>query len=53
MIFLLAKRDRGIALIIVMIIVAALVVVVTGFAYSMRVETKLARNTRFNPGTRS
>ena len=49
MIFLLAKRDRGIALIIVMIIVAALVVVVTGFAYSMRVETKLARNTRFNP----
>jgi general secretion pathway protein K len=24
-------------------------VIVTGFAYSMRVETKLARNTRFNP----
>ena len=45
----LAKRDRGIALIIVMIIVAALTVIVTGFAYSMRVETKLARNTRFNP----
>ena len=44
-----AKRDRGIALIIVMIIVAALTVIVTGFAYSMRVETKLARNTRFNP----
>ena len=49
MTFLLAKRDRGIALIIVMIIVAALTVIVTGFAYSMRVETKLARNTRFNP----
>ena len=49
MTFPLAKRDRGIALIIVMIIVAALTVIVTGFAYSMRVETKLARNTRFNP----
>ena len=45
----LAKRDRGIALIIVMIIVAALTVIVTGFAYSMRVENKLAYNTRFNP----
>lgn len=45
----LAKRDRGIALVIVMIMVAALTVIVTGFAYSMRVETKLARNTRFNP----
>lgn len=45
----LAKRDRGIALIIVMIMVAALTVIVTGFAYSMRVEAKLARNTRFNP----
>ena len=45
----LAKRDRGIALIIVMIIIAALTIVVTGFAYSMRVEAKLARNTRFNP----
>ena len=45
----LAKRDRGITLIIVMIMVAALTVIVTGFAYSMRVETKLARNTRFNP----
>ena len=43
MTFRLAKRDRGIALIIVMIIVAALTVIVTGFAYSMRVETKLAR----------
>ena len=49
MTYRLAKRDRGIALIIVMIIVAALTVIVTGFAYSMRVETKLARNTRFNP----
>jgi len=45
----LAKRDRGIALIIVMIIVAALTVIVTGFSYSMRVESKLAYNTRFNP----
>ena len=33
MTFRLAKRDRGIALIIVMIIVAALTVIVTGFAY--------------------
>jgi general secretion pathway protein K len=49
MILRLAKRDRGIALIIVMIIVAALTVIVTGFAYSMRVENKLAYNTRFNP----
>ena len=49
MTYRLAKRDRGIALIIVMIIVAALTVIVTGFAYSMRVETKLARNTRLNP----
>ena len=49
MTYRLAKRDRGIALIIVMIIVAALTVIVTGFAYSMRVEAKLARNTRFNP----
>ena len=49
MTFRMAKRDRGIALIIVMIIVAALTVIVTGFADSMRVETKLARNTRFNP----
>ena len=49
MTFRLAKRDRGIALIIVMIIIAALTIVVTGFAYSMRVEAKLARNTRFNP----
>lgn len=49
MTFRLGKRDRGIALIIVLIIVAALTVIVTGFAYSMRVETKLARNTRFNP----
>ena len=49
MTFRLAKHDRGIALIIVMIIIAALTIVVTGFAYSMRVEAKLARNTRFNP----
>ena len=36
-------------MIILMIMVPALAVIVTGFAYSMRVETKLARNTRFNP----
>ncbi len=35
---------RGIAMIIVMISIAVLTVLAAGFAYSMRVETKLARN---------
>jgi general secretion pathway protein K len=37
-------RQRGIALIIVMLVIAVLSVLAAGFAYSMRVETKLARN---------
>jgi general secretion pathway protein K len=38
------SRQRGIALIIVMISVMVLTVLAAGFAYSMKVETKLARN---------
>ena len=38
------REDRGIALIIVMISVTVLAILAGGFAYSMRVETKLARN---------
>lgn len=38
------KRDRGIALILVLISVVVLAVLAAGFAYSMRVELKLARN---------
>jgi len=37
-------RNRGIALIIVMISITVLAILAAGFAYSMRVETKLARN---------
>ncbi len=37
-------RPHGIALIIVMISVTVLAVLAAGFAYSMKVETKLARN---------
>jgi type II secretory pathway component PulK len=37
-------RQRGIALIIVMISIFVLTVLAGGFAYSMKVETKLARN---------
>ena len=39
-----AQRERGIALIIVMISIFVLTVLAVGFAYSMKVETKLARN---------
>ena len=38
------RRERGIALIIVMISITVLAILAGGFAYSMRVETKLARN---------
>jgi general secretion pathway protein K len=38
------SQQRGIALIIVMLVIAVLSVLAAGFAYSMRVETKLARN---------
>ena len=39
------RKDRGIALIIVMMVILVLAVLVGGFAYSMKVETRLARNT--------
>ena len=40
---------RGIALIIVMIVIIVLGVLAGGFAYSMRVETTLARRANFEP----
>jgi general secretion pathway protein K len=39
-----SQRCRGVALIIVMIAIAVLGILAFGFAYSMNVETKLARN---------
>jgi general secretion pathway protein K len=39
-----ATRQRGIALIIVMTVVAMLGILAGGFAYAMKIETKLARN---------
>lgn len=41
------KKDQGIALIIVMMVILVLAVLAGGFAYSMKVETKLARNTSY------
>src|ERR1035437_581196 len=38
------RSERGIALIIVMISIVVLTILAAGFAYSMKVETKLARN---------
>ena len=49
MIIRLVKRKAGIALVIVLIIIASLVVIATGFAFSMGVEARLVRNTRYNP----
>lgn len=43
------KQPSGIALIIVMIVVVVLGILAGGFAYSMKVETKLARNASFEP----
>jgi len=40
-------RPRGIALVIVMIVILVLGILAGGFAYSMKVETKLARNASF------
>ena len=37
------SKQRGIALIIVMIVIIVLAVLAGGFAYSMKVETRLAR----------
>jgi general secretion pathway protein K len=43
------KRSEGIALIIVMIVILSLGILAGGFAYSMKVEMRLARNTSFEP----
>ncbi len=42
------NRKEGIALIIVMIVIIVLAVLAGGFAYSMKVETRLARNSSFD-----
>jgi general secretion pathway protein K len=42
------SRSRGIALIIVMITIIVLASLAGGFAYSMKVETRLARNASFD-----
>src|SRR5688500_15440188 len=42
------RQQRGIALIIVMIVIIVLSVLAGGFAYSMKVETRLARNSSFD-----
>ncbi len=39
--------ERGIALIIVMMVIVILTAIAGGFAYSMKIETKLARNSAF------
>lgn len=41
-------QEQGIALIIVMIVIIVLAVLAGGFAYSMKVETRLARNSSFD-----
>ncbi|MBM3833489.1 MAG: hypothetical protein FJ403_09475 [Verrucomicrobia bacterium] len=41
------SAPRGFALVVVMIVIFVLGILAGGFAYSMRVETKLARNTSF------
>ena len=40
--------EKGIALVIVMLVIVVLAVLAGGFAYSMKVETRLARNTSFD-----
>lgn len=44
----LEKRQSGIALIIVLLVITVLAILAGGFAYSMKVETKLARNASFD-----
>ncbi len=41
-------RERGIALIIVMLVIVVLSTLAAGFAFSMKVETRLARNCTFD-----
>jgi general secretion pathway protein K len=43
-----AQHRSGIALIIVMVVIVALGILAGGFAYTMKVETKLARNASFD-----
>ena len=47
MVILTPRKDRGIAIIIVMIVIVVLSVLAGGFAYTMKVETKLARNSSY------
>jgi general secretion pathway protein K len=42
------KHSSGIALIIVLVVIVALGILAGGFAYTMKVETKLARNASFD-----
>jgi general secretion pathway protein K len=42
------SSERGIALIIVMIVIVVLAILAGGFAYSMKVETRLARSSSFD-----
>ena len=42
------KHPSGIALIIVLVVIVALGILAGGFAYTMKVETKLARNASFD-----
>jgi general secretion pathway protein K len=42
------KPNRGIALIIVMVVITFFSILVAGFSYSMKVETRLARNSGFD-----
>jgi len=43
------RRTRGVALIMVMLVIVVLSMMAAGFAYSMRVEMKLARNSSVEP----
>jgi general secretion pathway protein K len=43
-----AATSRGIALIMVLIVIVVLAILAGGFAYSMKVETKLARNATYD-----
>jgi general secretion pathway protein K len=42
------RNENGIALVIVMLVIFVLAILAGGFAYSMKVETRLARNTSFD-----
>ena len=44
-----SRQQSGIALIIVLLVITVLAILAGGFAYSMKVETKLARNSNHDP----